>query len=116
LKQSKWTEAEPVLRECLEIRTKALPDDWLSYNAMSLLGGAVLDQGRYADAERLVVGGYEGLKARGDRIPSGARGRLPEAATRVVRLYKQWGRPEEAQTWKLKLGLADLPEDVFARR
>ena len=35
---------------------------------MSLLGGALLGQGRYAEAEPLVVAGYEGMKAREARI------------------------------------------------
>jgi hypothetical protein len=30
-------------------------------------------------------------------------------------LYEAWGRPEQARAWKARLGLADLPDDVFAR-
>jgi hypothetical protein len=45
-----------------------------------------------------------------------ARPRLTEAAARVVRLYEAWGRPAQAAEWKVKLGLADLPDDVFAPR
>ena len=68
LEQSRWSEAEPLLREALAIREKATPDDWRRYDAMSLLGGALLGQGRYAEAEPLVVAGYEGMKAREARI------------------------------------------------
>jgi hypothetical protein len=32
----------------------------------------------------------------------------------VVRLYEAWGEFEQAKEWKSKLGLADLPADVFA--
>jgi hypothetical protein len=32
----------------------------------------------------------------------------------VVQLYESWGRPEKAAVWKAKLGLTDLPNDVFA--
>ena len=60
LEQAKWSEAEPVLRECLAIRDKAMPDDWRRFNAMSLLGGALLGQGRYAEAEPLIVPGTRG--------------------------------------------------------
>ena len=115
LEQARWSEAEPVLRECLAIREKAIPDDWTRYNAMSLLGGALLGQGRYAEAEPLIVPGYEGMKARAAKIPAPAKPPCPEAAERVVRLYEAWGRPEQAAAWKAKLGLADLPADVFAR-
>jgi serine/threonine protein kinase/tetratricopeptide (TPR) repeat protein len=115
LKQSKWPEAEPVLRECLAIREKKPPDDWSRFNTMSQLGGALLGKGQYATAEPLVVSGYEGMKAREAKIPAVGKPRLPEAAERVVRLYEAWGKPGKADVWKRKLGLADLPEDVFAR-
>ena len=114
MKQSRWSEAEPILRECLAIRDKVIPDLWQRFNTMSQLGGALLGQGRYAQAEPLIVGGYEGLKAREAKIPAPSRPRLREAAERVARLYDAWGRPDEAAAWKLKLGLADLPADVFA--
>ena len=91
LEQAKWSEAEPVLRECLAIRDKAIPDDWRRFNAMSVLGGALLGQGKYAEAEPLIVPGYEGMKARAMRIPAPATPRLPQAAERVVRLYEAWG-------------------------
>ena len=41
--------------------------------------------------------------------------RLHEGAEQVVRLYEAWGKPEEATAWKARLGLTDLPADVFAR-
>ena len=68
-----WSEAEPLLRECLAIRAKAVPDDWRRFDAMSLLGGALLGQGTYAEAEPLVV-----ARLRRDEGPRGARSRVPE--------------------------------------
>jgi tetratricopeptide (TPR) repeat protein len=115
LQQEKWSEAEPVLRECLAVREKTQPGAWSTFNTRSQLGGALLGQGRYAEAEPLVVPGYEGLKARAATIPPASRPRLTEAALRVVRLYESWGKPDQAAAWKSKLGLADLPADVFAR-
>ncbi len=115
LEQSKWTEAEPVLRECLAIRAKVIPDDWSHYDAMSLLGGALLGQGRFAEAEPLFVAGYEGMKAREARIEMPDRFHLSDAAERVVQLYEAWAKPDQAATWKTKLGMPDLPADVFAR-
>jgi hypothetical protein len=37
-----------------------------------------------------------------------------EAAERVVRLYEEWNKPDQATVWKAKLGMRDLPADVFA--
>jgi len=34
-----------------------MPDDWLTFNTQSMLGGALLGRKRYADAEPLLVKG-----------------------------------------------------------
>jgi hypothetical protein len=91
-----------------------MPDEWPRFNTMSQLGGALLGQGKYAEAEPLVVPGYEEMKARETKIPAQGKPRLLEAAERVIRLYEAWGKSETATEWKATLGLADLPTDVFA--
>jgi eukaryotic-like serine/threonine-protein kinase len=101
--------------EALAIYEKATPDDWRRYEAMSLLGGAFWGLGRYARAEPLVVAGYQAMKAREPRIAVPEQFRLREAAVRVVRLYEEWNQPDQAAAWKVKLGMRDLPADVFAR-
>jgi tetratricopeptide (TPR) repeat protein len=110
----KWSEAEAALRECLKIRAAKFPDHWSRFHAMSLLGGALLGQGKYAEAEPLIVPGYEGMKLREGTIPSQGRPRLDEAAERVVRLYEAWGKPDKAAAWRKKLGLARWPANPFA--
>jgi tetratricopeptide (TPR) repeat protein len=115
LHQSRWSEAERLLREALAIRAQAAPEDWMRYEAMSLLGGSLLGQGRCGAAEPLVVAGYEGMKARETRIAVPERFRLRNAADRVVHLYEAWNQPDRAAAWKAKLGMPDLPSDVFAR-
>jgi eukaryotic-like serine/threonine-protein kinase len=115
LNQQRWAEAEPLLREALAILQKAAADDWSRYDAMSLLGGALLGQGRLAEAEPLVVPGYEGMKAREARIAAPSRFSVRAAAERVVRLYEAWNKPGQATQWKAKLGMPDLPANVFAR-
>jgi hypothetical protein len=108
-------EAEPLLREGLAIFEKAMPDDWRHYEAMSLLGQAMLGQAHHAEAEPLIVPGYEGMKARESRIIMPERSRLREAAERVIRLYEEWNQTDHATAWKARLGIPDLPTDVFAR-
>ncbi len=34
---------------------------------------------------------------------------------RVVRLFEEWDKPDRAAAWKARLGMSDLPADVFAR-
>jgi tetratricopeptide (TPR) repeat protein len=115
LDQTRCLEAEPLLRLALAIREKANPDDWIRYDAMSLLGGTLMAQGRYAQADPLVVAGYEGMKVREDRILNRDRFRLRAAAERVIRLYEAWGQTDKAAAWKTRLGMPDLPADVFVR-
>ena len=31
-------------------------------------------------------------------------------------LYEAWGKPDQATAWKAKVGMPDLPADVFAAR
>ena len=114
MKQSRWAEAEPILRECLAIREKAIPDGWLRFNTMSQLGGTMLSQAKFAEAEPLLVQGYEGMKSREKTIPPTSRPRVAEAAARVVRLYEAWRKTQKLAEWKAKLGLAEMPDDVFA--
>jgi len=115
LRQCKWSESEVLIRQSLVIRQSASPDDWRRFNAMSQLGGALLGQGRFAEAEPLVVEGYLGMKARAGTISPRYRFPLPQAADQVLRLYERWGEPAQVVLWKAKLGLAALPADVFAR-
>ncbi len=72
----RWSEAASAARECLEARTRKQPDDWQRFHTMSLLGTALAGRKQYAEAEPLLIGGYEGLKGREAAIPPPARGRL----------------------------------------
>ncbi|MBX9626513.1 MAG: tetratricopeptide repeat protein, partial [Gemmataceae bacterium] len=94
--------AEPVLRECLVLREKLAPAAWNTANAKSLLGGALLRQGKPAEAEPLLVAGYDGLLADRRNIPPlpQARVNLPEAADRLVELYEKLNKPDEAKKWR----------------
>jgi hypothetical protein len=84
---------------------------------MSMLGGSLLGQRRFDEAETHILTGYQGMKAREAKIPASGSFRLFEAAERVVRLYDAWGTPEEATRWRSQLGrdAPELPFDIFAR-
>jgi hypothetical protein len=102
LQLDKFGEAEQVLRRCLDLRTRTPTDPWLRYNAMSLLGGAVLGQGRHAEAEPLLLEGYEKMEP-----PADAANRRSEALERVIALYESWGKPEEVAAWRAKVGATE---------
>jgi tetratricopeptide (TPR) repeat protein len=100
LDHEQHAEAEPILRECLQIRTARIPNDSLRYNAMSLLGGSLLGQGRLDEAKPLLVEGYEKM------AQDFAAVRRRQALERIVSLYETWGRHEEARSWKARLAAA----------
>jgi hypothetical protein len=72
-------------------------------------------QEKYAEAEPLIIQGYEGLQARAAKIPAPRKNSLDEAAARIVQFYEAWGKTDQATMWKAKLGMPDLPAEVFAR-
>ena len=63
----------------------------------SLLGGALLGQKKYADAEPLLLTGYEGMKQREKTIPPQGQTRLPEALDRLIELYTATNKPDEVK-------------------
>jgi eukaryotic-like serine/threonine-protein kinase len=70
----------------------------------------VLDSKRFADAERLLLQGYEGMKARQQTIPAPGILRIYETLERLVALFTDWhaaepdkGDDAKAAEWKRKL-------------
>jgi serine/threonine protein kinase len=100
LRQKKFPEAERTLRECLALREKNQPNLWVRYNTLSQLGGSLLGQLKYADAEPLLLTGYQGMKEREVQVGRYDQVRLSEAADRLVELYTALGKQEEAAKWR----------------
>ena len=69
----------------------------------AMLGGSLLGQKKFAEAEPLIVSGYEGMKAREAKIPPPVCRDLTDAAERVVKLYEAWGKKDKAAEWRAKL-------------
>jgi hypothetical protein len=67
-------------------------------------GGTLLGQKKYAEAEPLLLSGYEGIQQREAGIPPPVRTLCPsEALQRLVQLYEATDRPAQAAEWKQKL-------------
>jgi hypothetical protein len=116
LGRGRWDEAEPLLRQCLALREKEMPDDWRTFNTRALLGGALLGQKRSAEAEPLLLAGYRGMKEREASIPPPGRPRMTEALERLVRLYEATGQAAEAAAWRATLEAARTTESGPATR
>ncbi len=86
--------AERVLRECAAIRLEHLGEGhWAYWNVRSLLGEALLEQGRYAEAEAELRTSYERLTGLAGIDPV----RVEEARARLRALYERTGRAEAAR-------------------
>lgn len=98
-----YAAAEPLLRECLAAREEKQPDAWTTFHTKSRLGEALAGLKKYADAEPLLLAGYEGLRRREADIPPGSRVRLTQALERLAEFYTAWGKPTQADTWQRRL-------------
>jgi tetratricopeptide (TPR) repeat protein len=96
-------EAELKLRAALTLRQKIQSNDWTTFDSMSLIGQALLDQRKFAEAEPLLVSGYEGMKQRQKAIPPQNRVRLITALERLVHLYEAWDKSDKAMPWRIEL-------------
>jgi tetratricopeptide (TPR) repeat protein len=95
-----FTEAEALLRECLAIREKTQPDAWETFDSMSTLGGALLGQKKYTEAEPLLLKGYEGMKKREKTIPPQRVTHISEALDRLIEFSTATNKPDEAKKWR----------------
>jgi tetratricopeptide (TPR) repeat protein len=98
-----YADAEGLLRECLAIREKTEPDSWMTFNTKSMLGAALLGQKKYAEAEPLLLAGYDGMKQRQAKIPPQTPNRLTEAVERLVQCYEGMDKKDEAAKWQKEL-------------
>ncbi len=156
-----YATAEPILRECLEIRQKLDPDAWTTHNARVLVGAALLGQAEkllgkrkhppkdaaddkragvdggginkddkkesgdgtkgavgsgtrqevtaevkakadklLAEAEPLLVAGYDGLKKTEATIPAQGKQHIELVRRALVRLYRLMGKPDQAAKYE----------------
>jgi serine/threonine-protein kinase len=95
-REGRAAEAERRFAEALAQLRKSCPEtDWEVGRAKSELGGRLAARGAFADAEPLLLEGYDALA--GDERT--AAGFLRDARVRLARLYEAWRRPADAARW-----------------
>ena len=95
-----FTDAEPLLRECLACLEKTQPTARGTFQAHANLGTALLGQKKYADAEPHLLKAYEGLKVLEKTLSAQTRGSLPETLDRLIELYTVTNKPDEVKKWQ----------------
>jgi tetratricopeptide (TPR) repeat protein len=99
LEQERSTEAEAAFREVADIARAALPrNHWRLFEIESMVGRALAGQGRFEDAEALVVDGYLHMRDN-TQVPADE---VSRALTRVIDLYTAWQKPDEAAKFRAK--------------
>ncbi len=87
-------------RQILEARRRVLgPGHPSTLRTMQNLGGALITDSQYAEAEVLLVSAWEAASRQASLDPDEAR----SMARKLVDLYTQWGKPGKAREWQQKV-------------
>jgi serine/threonine protein kinase/tetratricopeptide (TPR) repeat protein len=98
-----FADAEPMLRQSLQIILKTQPDAWSTFSTKALLGGSLLGQKKFKEAEPLLKEAYEGMKQREKMASSGERLQLTDTLERLVQLYVATGNTAEEERYRKEL-------------
>ena len=102
LEQERWAEAEASLREYLKFVEEDLeePDSYERFRVVSEIGESLMGQKKHAEAETLLLEGYEGMKKREKTNSSQNEDGIPPALDRLVEFYTRTSKPDEAEKWR----------------
>ncbi len=98
--QGKFAQAELSFRTALNAYEKTKSDSWQRYNCQSLLGATLEREGKYSEAEPLLLSGYRGMVERRATMPAQNQILVDNAAESISRLYQDWGKAEKAAAWR----------------
>ena len=93
-----FADSLPLAQEAVERERRIQPDNWQRFRAETLLGASLAGQKKYADAEPLLLEGYQGMLQRKDSMGD-SNDYLDSAREWLVKLYKNWGKPDKADHW-----------------
>ena len=99
LLMGRFDEAEPLLRESLELRRRELPmDHFAPGRSLIRLGACLVGQRKFEEAERVLLEGEAIWSKQSNAAPL-----TKEARRSLIELYEASGRTEEAAAWTAKL-------------
>ena len=103
--QKRYSEAETLLAESLNLMEKVHFDAGYRYRVMDLHGASMANQRKFAQAESLLLQSRQALLEREAQIPrylNPARW-ISQSLEHLAQLYEGWGKPVQAAEWKQKL-------------
>jgi serine/threonine protein kinase/Tfp pilus assembly protein PilF len=93
--------ALPLLQECREgLKAPLWEGDWLAAEVASRYGDYLRRQGRFAEAQPILLAAADEIR-KGVGVPPWS---ATAARTRVAELYDAWGKPAEAAKWRQEPG------------
>jgi eukaryotic-like serine/threonine-protein kinase len=98
--EKKFAEGERLARQTLDFDDKNQLNNWERFRAESLLGASLAGQKKYAQAEPLILAGYEGMLSQKEKMAVPNWYHLDRAREWIVELYQAWGKPQQAANWK----------------
>ena len=104
LMQGRLADAEKTLREAMDGLMRVAPDAWERANAAGMLGATLARQKRYAEAESLLISGYEGM-ATGKAVNPNAASRMSreQVGEALLQVYRDSGNTARRAEWESKL-------------
>ncbi|MGE0141949.1 MAG: tetratricopeptide repeat protein [Planctomycetota bacterium] len=95
-----FADAEPLLRECLEIRARLQPAEWNTSYVRVLLGTCLHGLGRDDEARAFLEQGCTELRRIGAAMPPQGRSRVVESADRMLTFLADIGDETAAAPWR----------------
>jgi hypothetical protein len=114
--ERKFVQGEQLAREARDRSRKIEPESWRRYYAESLLGENLAGLKRYAEAEPLLLEGYNGMMAHADQIIAPQHFVVERASAWVPQLYDAWGKPERAAAWRRQAAVGNSAVESAAQR
>lgn len=103
--QHSYAQAQEYAQNGSDLLEKWLSESWRRYDAQSLLGGILLSQKKFAEAEQQLAQGYEGLKACESNVP------VPDRDEYKVRLAEASDRLKQTSNARDKSGDPTKPQE-----
>jgi Tfp pilus assembly pilus retraction ATPase PilT len=105
LQQKRYGDAEAALRQAAAILIRTAPTTWERFNVDSMLGAALSAQKKFAEAEPLLIAGYDGMGSGKPTTNAAMVSRFTreQAGEAIVQLYADWGQTAKHAEWLQKL-------------
>lgn len=103
LQEQKFADADSVLHGALGSYEKSDPEAWQHYWTECLEGRSLAAQGKFVEAEPLLLGGYRGMSGLLDAMPFEMHPEVAGAGHQIIAFYANWGQARKAAEWKAAL-------------